>query len=145
MKNLTTIFEATHGFNPVVLMSQAKIHNLASLRHVVTGPEIVHRQHQAGFVPLKEFVMNEAQRLSLTPEAIYNRIYRGKYPGLEYHKVNQRVIFVRHEGQLPAIPVHISAADRTRAWRKANLAKGLTVNGKVRKHNETSSPTGGVE
>lgn len=132
MKNLATIFEHQHGFNPVVLMSRVKVLHLASLRHVVTEPDFVLTMRQKGFVTMKEFVMSEAQRLDLTPEAIYNRINRAKYPGLEQTKINQRVIFVRHNGPLPAKPQHISAADRTKAWRAANLAKGLTVNGKVR-------------
>lgn len=132
MKNLATIFEHQHGFNPVVLMSQVKVLHLASLRHVVTEPDFVLQQRRLGFVTEKEFVVSEAQRLGLTLQAIYCRISRGSYSGLEYHKLNERVIFVRHNGPLPAKPQHISAADRTKAWRAANLAKGLTVNGKVR-------------
>lgn len=50
---------------------------------------------QPGEVSLKEFVAAEAARLELTDGAIYMRLKRGMYPGLEFRRVNQRVVFVK--------------------------------------------------
>lgn len=46
-------------------------------------------------LPLKVYVAMEAARLRMTERAVYVRIYRGRYPGLEFRRVNQRVVFVK--------------------------------------------------
>lgn len=46
-------------------------------------------------LPLKVYVAMEAARLRTSERAVYVRIYRGKYPGLEFRRVNQRVVFVK--------------------------------------------------
>jgi len=52
-----------------------------------------------GEVPLKRWVVEESIREGVTPSAIYNRLFRGKYPALGQRRVNGRVIFVpAHEG-----------------------------------------------
>ncbi len=54
-------------------------------------------QHQAAAneIPLKSWVTTEAQRLGLSEAAIYLRIKRDGYPGLEMRRVNRRVVFVQ--------------------------------------------------
>jgi len=50
---------------------------------------------QSGEVSLKDFVKDEAGRTGLGESAIYMRLNRGAYSGLEFRRVNRRVVFVR--------------------------------------------------
>jgi len=45
-------------------------------------------------IPFKQWIYEKAIRTRRTPEAVYMRVYRGKYPHLKLRRVNQRVIFV---------------------------------------------------
>ena len=44
---------------------------------------------------MKEFVIEESGRCGVTPSAIYIRLARGKYPQLQRHYINQRVVLVK--------------------------------------------------
>ena len=46
-------------------------------------------------ISLKQWVHDEAERTGLKPASIYNRLNKGKYPGLKLRKVNKRIIWVR--------------------------------------------------
>ena len=46
-------------------------------------------------IPMKQWVMNEAERLGLKPTAIYNRLSRGLYPHLKKRYVSKRTVFVK--------------------------------------------------
>lgn len=50
---------------------------------------------QPGEVSMKDFVRSEAERRGVGENAIYNNIWRGRYPNLEYRRVNKRVVFVK--------------------------------------------------
>jgi hypothetical protein len=43
---------------------------------------------------LKEFLISEGDRLSLTPDAVYKRVLRGYYPDLKIYRENKRLVFV---------------------------------------------------
>jgi hypothetical protein len=54
----------------------------------------VERDETPRRVRLVDWINKEARRIKLTPIAIYQRIYRGKYPKLSLVKLNERVVFV---------------------------------------------------
>jgi hypothetical protein len=43
---------------------------------------------------LKEFLISEGDRLSLTRDAVYKRVMRGYYPDLKIFRVNKRLVFI---------------------------------------------------
>ena len=45
-------------------------------------------------IPLKQWCAEEAVARKTSVRAIYNRIYRGKYPWLAYQRTNKRIVFV---------------------------------------------------
>ena len=50
-------------------------------------------------IPLKQWIAEEAQRKSLSEDAIHQRKQRGLYPDLKLRRVNKRVIFVTVESR----------------------------------------------
>lgn len=50
-----------------------------------------------GEITLKDFVHSEAEKYGITESAIYNRVLRGTYHGLEFRRVNKRVVFVKEK------------------------------------------------
>lgn len=64
----------------------------------VMAPQVMPRLENEPFrgeVALKDWVAMEAVRRGVSVNAIYNNLSRGKYPGLEFRRVNQRVVFVK--------------------------------------------------
>lgn len=47
------------------------------------------------FIPLKTFVINEAERRHVARKTIYNWLRQGRYPNVERQAKNRRVIDVR--------------------------------------------------
>ena len=48
-----------------------------------------------GELLMKTWVHEEARRAGKTPGAIYHRIYKGRYSGLQFRRVNRRIVFVK--------------------------------------------------
>lgn len=46
-------------------------------------------------VPLKQWCAEEALRLGITPNGVYERMRRGKYPAIAVRRVNKRVVLVQ--------------------------------------------------
>lgn len=51
-------------------------------------------------IPLKQWVIDEAQRRKVSLSAVYQDIQRGKY-NLALRRVNKRVIFVQLSDEIP--------------------------------------------
>lgn len=45
-------------------------------------------------IPLKAWIIEQAEHERQHIRAVWMRYYRGKYPGLKLRRVNRRVIFV---------------------------------------------------
>jgi hypothetical protein len=52
--------------------------------------------HPSEWVPFKQWVLEEAELCGVRDTAIYSRVVKGKYPKLQRHSINQRVINVSH-------------------------------------------------
>lgn len=52
-------------------------------------------------IPLKVWVLDEAERQGVTASAVYNRLARGKYDALPLRRVNARVVYVQVNGGTP--------------------------------------------
>lgn len=52
-------------------------------------------QMRPGEMPMKAWVMEEAERAGVTTSAIYMRIHRGCYLGLKVRRANSRIVFVK--------------------------------------------------
>ena len=48
-----------------------------------------------GMIQYKEWRIDEAERLGVTPSCIAGRIARGEYDNLKIRRVNKRVVFVK--------------------------------------------------
>jgi hypothetical protein len=46
-------------------------------------------------IPFKQWRHEEAERIGVSPEAMYYLIRRGDYPRLKMRQINKRVIFIK--------------------------------------------------
>lgn len=61
-------------------------------------PDDTDSQARPGEVSMKEFVAGEAARLGITEHAVYQKIRRGRYPGLQVRRANNYRVFVTVPG-----------------------------------------------
>lgn len=55
-----------------------------------------------GFIPMREFLCMESERLNLRCHSVFAKIKRGKYPALRFRRINPRVVYVSLPGLTPA-------------------------------------------
>jgi hypothetical protein len=51
------------------------------------------------YLQLRSFLNAEAARDGITARGVFNRIKRGRYPGLEFLRINKRVVLVRGDAR----------------------------------------------
>lgn len=82
-----------------------QVRSYAQRVHSQPRPAVARRPHasaqrRVGEITLKEFCNAEAELAGVGWMAIYQRVMRGKYPGLILRRVNQRVVFVTQAGEV---------------------------------------------
>jgi hypothetical protein len=107
----TTVTKITR---PIASAMNAPFARIAGRRNdMTTSPEIIllvrpttqsmrglsrlqYEGHPSEWVPFKQWVLEEAELCGVRDTAIYTRVNKGKYPRLQRHSINQRVINVSH-------------------------------------------------